>query len=228
MAGNANQPNTKLAYLYVSLVVLLWASTVPVAKLLLQGITNIQLLFFTRLFAVIGLFVIVTAQGKLKILRKYSKRDYFHMAYMGALGSYFYDVCLFGALRYAPAQEVSIINYLWPMMVVMIAVLILKEKITVKKIIGLILSFAGICVVATKGDLLAFSFTNAKGDILAVLGAVSYGVFSVLGKKHSYEKYTCIFLCFCFGFALSAITMLMVPSIPKVSLYSLQDLAGLG
>ena len=35
----------------------------------------------------------------------------------------------------------------------------------------------------TKGNLLSLTFTNIKGDILAVLGAVAYGLFSVLGKN---------------------------------------------
>jgi hypothetical protein len=41
----------KISYLYVSLAVLLWASTAAVAKLLLQDITNIQLTFYSFVFS---------------------------------------------------------------------------------------------------------------------------------------------------------------------------------
>lgn len=129
---------------------------------------------------------------------------------------------------YAPAQEAFIVNYLWPMMVVIFAILILKEKLTLTKLLGLILSFIGVYIVATKGELLSFTFANAKGDILAILGAVSYGLFSVLGKKHKYETFTSMLLYYCFGFILVLITVFAFSSIPKVSLVQLAGLAWLG
>lgn len=219
---------TKISYAYVSLSVLLWASTAAVAKLLLQDISNIQLTFYSFIFSILGLLTIVVAQGKLKLLKEYKAKDYVRMAFMGTLGCYFYYIFLFGALMYAPAQEAFIVNYLWPMMVVIFAILVLKEKLTLKKMLGLVLSFIGVYVVATKGELLSFTFANAKGDILATLGAVSYGLFSVLGKKHKYETFTSMLLYYCFGFVLVLITVFAFSSIPKVSLVQLAGLAWLG
>ncbi len=219
---------TKISYIYVSLSVLLWASTAAVAKLLLQDISNIQLTFYSFIFSILGLLTIVIAQGKLRLLKEYKAKDFVRMAYMGTLGCYLYYIFLFGAIMYAPAQEAFIVNYMWPMMVVIFAILILKEKLTLKKLLGLILSFIGVYVVATKGELLSFTFSNAKGDILAILGAISYGLFSVLGKKHKYETFTSMLLYYCFGFVLVLITVFAFSSIPKVSLAQLAGLAWLG
>lgn len=217
-----------IAYLYVSLAVLLWASTPAVAKLLLRDINNIQVMFYSVFFAIIGLLTIVIAKGKLKIFKEYKKRDYFRMAFMGTLGCYLYYIFLLGALMYAPAQEAFIINYLWPMMVVILAILILKEKLSFKKLLGLILSFIGMYIVATKGELLNFTFSNAKGDILAILGAIAYGLFSVLGKKYKYEVFTSMLIYYLFGFILILIHILAFSSIPQISLQQLAGLAWLG
>jgi drug/metabolite transporter (DMT)-like permease len=145
---------TKISYIYVSLSVLLWASTAAVAKLLLQDISNIQLTFYSFIFSILGLLTIVIAQGKLGLLKEYEAKDYARMAFMGTLGCYLYYIFLFGAIMYAPAQEAFIVNYLWPMMVVIFAILILKEKLTVKKLLGLVLSFIGVYVVVTKGEII--------------------------------------------------------------------------
>jgi drug/metabolite transporter (DMT)-like permease len=185
-------------------------------------------MFYSFIFSILGLLTIIIAQGKSGLLKEYKARDFVRMAYMGTLGCYLYNIFLFGAISHAPAQEAFIVNYLWPIMVVIFAILILKEKLTYKKLLGLILSFIGVYFVATKGRLLHFTFSNAKGDILAILGAVSYGLFSVLGKKHKYETLTSMLLYYCFGFILVLITVFAFSSVPEVSLTQLAGLAWLG
>lgn len=216
------------SYLYVSLAVLLWASTPAVGKLLLEDITNIQLMFFSFIFSIIGLFLIVLFQGKLKLFKKYTKNDYIRMAWMGFLGCYLYYIFLFGALMYAPAQEAFIINYIWPIMVVIFAIVILKEKIYLSKILGLIFSFVGVYVVATKGNIFNFSFTNLMGDVLAISGAIAYGLFSVFGKKYHYEKFTSMLMYYIFGFIIITITFLLFSSVPSISTSQLIGLIWIG
>ena len=66
--------NRKKSYLFVSIAVLLWASTAAIAKLLLQNLSGIQIMFYSFIFAILGLFSIVIAQGKLKSLKSYTKK----------------------------------------------------------------------------------------------------------------------------------------------------------
>lgn len=218
----------KLVYIYVALAILLWASTPVVGKLLVQKITNIQLIFYSFIFSVLSLFLIVLTQGKLKILQSYSKKDYLKMAGAGFIGVYLYYIFFFGALMCAPAQEAFIVNYLWPVMVVIFGILILKEKISFLKILGIILGFIGVYVVIVRGSLLNFSFTNIKADLLAILGAVSYGLFSILGKKYNYERLTSMLIYYFFGFIFVLITILLFSYIPKISLTQLLGTLWLG
>jgi len=134
----------KISYIFVSLSVLIWASMAAVAKLLLRDLSSIHLMFYSFIFSILGLLTIIIAQGKSGLLKEYKARDFVRMAYMGTLGCYLYNVFLFGAISHAPAQEAFIVNYLWPIMVVIFAILILKEKLTYKKLLGLILSFIGV------------------------------------------------------------------------------------
>ena len=216
------------AYIFVLLASLLWGSTAAVGKLLLTNLDNLQVLFFTNLFAFLGLFVIVLFQKKKAIIQAYTKKDYLTFAWMGLLGVYLYAFFFYGALQLLPAQEAFIVNYLWPIMVVVFAILILKEQITSRKILGIICSFLGVAIVITKGNFFALQFGNVLGILLAIAGAVVYGLFSVLGKKQNYEKFTSMMFYYFFSFLYSLIVVLLFSKIPQVSFYQLTGLIWLG
>ncbi len=219
---------SKLAYIYISFAILGWASTAAVVKLLVQELSNLQVIFYSFIFSVISLFGIVLFQKKLHLLKQYSKKDYLKMMGLGTLGCFIYFILFFGAFMYASAQEVFIINYLWPIMVVMFAIIILKERLSPLKILGILLGFFGVYIVATQGNLLSFSFTNLKADVLAILGAVSYGLFSVLGKKYNYERFTSMLIYYITGFILITITVFFFSSFPKLTFLQLIGIVWLG
>src|SRR5690242_15294843 len=147
-----NRTSSLKAYIYVGLSALLWASIGAVGKILLQNLDNIQVLFFASLFGFIGLFLIVLIKKKLPIIKTYSWKDYAILAGMSFLGVFLYSFFLFGALDLLPAQEAFLINYLWPIIVVIFAIIILKEKLTIQKAISIACSFLGVLIIVTKGQ----------------------------------------------------------------------------
>jgi drug/metabolite transporter (DMT)-like permease len=219
--------NINQGYLYVSLASILWASTAAVSKLLLAHLDNLQVLFFSTLFASLSLMVISLAQGEFAVLKTYSLMDYVIFAAMGFIGVFLYRFFLQAALVLMPAQEAFIVNYTWPIMVVIFAWIILKEKMNLKKVIGLLLSFIGVVIVTTKGDFSALNF-SVGGVFFALAGAVAYGFYSVLGKRQTYEKYTSTTFFYIFSFIFSAISLFLFSSIPSLSLEQLGGLLWLG
>lgn len=175
--------NSKLAYLYVGIVILLWSSVPAVTKLLLKNLDSFQVLFFISLAASLTLFLVAAFQNKLQIALKYDLKDYFNFAYMGCLGIFLYYLFMFGSLALIPAQEYTVINYLWPILLLIFASAILIEKFTPLKVLAMILSFSGIYIVISQGNALSPTFSNWVGILFAFLGAASYGLFSVLGKN---------------------------------------------
>ena len=214
-------------YLYVSLASILWASTAAVSKLLLVHLDNLQVLFFSTLSASISLLIISIAQGKFAVVKTYTPKDYAIFALMGFIGVFLYRFFLQAALLLMPAQEAFIVNYTWPIMVVIFAWLILKEKMTPKKVVGLLLSFIGVVVVTTKGDFSVLNF-SIGGVFFALAGAVVYGFYSVLGKRQTYEKFTSTTFFYIFSFIFSTIALLLFSSVPSLSLNQLGGLLWLG
>jgi len=214
-------------YLYVSLASILWASTAAVSKLLLAYLDNLQVLFFSTLFASISLLIISVAQGKFAVVKTYTLKDYAIFALMGFIGVFLYRFFLQAALLLMPAQEAFIVNYTWPIMVVIFAWIILKEKMTSKKVVGLLLSFTGVVIVTTKGDFSVLNF-SIGGVFFALAGAVVYGFYSVLGKRQTYEKFTSTTFFYIFSFLFSTIALLIFSSVPLLSLNQLGGLLWLG
>ena len=215
-------------YIFALLASFLWGSVSAIGKLLLTNLDSLQVLLFINLFAFIGLFAIVWFQNKKMVILTYKKQDYFTFAWMGFLGVFLYPLFFFGALKLLPAQEAFIVNYLWPILVVVFAVLILKEQITPKKILGIIFSFFGIVVVITNGDFSILHLSNVFGILLALAGAIVYGLFSVIGKKHNYDKFVSMMFYYFFSLFYALIAVLFFSEIPTISIHQLFGLIWLG
>lgn len=140
--------------------------------------------------------VLLIAQGKVKELRKYGKREYGSMHVLGFLGNYLYYVLLYGALSMTTASEGFILAYTWPILVLVLAFVILKEKVAQRKIIGVCISFIGIIVITTKGNLVQLNLTSTEGDAMALGAAFVFALFSIMGKKYNFDKTISVFIYF--------------------------------
>ncbi len=199
----------RIAYIYLALTILLWSATPAVAKLGLAEINNMQMLFYNSIVAVVSLSALVLIQNKQRAFSDYSKEDYLKMFGMGFLGLYLYYILLYGSFSMAPAGETNMINYLWPVFVVLFSILILKEKATLKTFIAMFLSFAGAVIIFTRGDFSGLQNGYTSGYLLALGAAACYGLFSVVGKKLNYEKFTSMLVFYISALILVTLTMLV-------------------
>lgn len=133
---------------------------------------------------------------KMQVLQTYAVSDYAKIGILGFLGTYLYYVLLYAALALTTASEGFILAYTWPMLVIILAFPLLKERLTVKKVSCILISFLGIVVIVTHGSIFTLSFTSLQGDILALGGAGVFALFSVLGKKYQYDQTVSVFLFF--------------------------------
>lgn len=174
------------SYIYAGITVLIWSTLATVAKIVLYDIPNFEALAFSGFSAFLFLLIINIINGSIKEMKKYKAKDYLIMTGLGFLGLFMYNALYYYGISVLSSQEACILNYLWPMMIVVFACVILKEKITAKKITALIMSFAGI-VVLSLGSASA-SENKLFGIIACIAAAVCYGLFSVLNKKHNLNQ----------------------------------------
>jgi drug/metabolite transporter (DMT)-like permease len=183
-------------YFNLALCILLWASIPVTTKKLLVELDNLQILFYSTILSTLVLGVVLTGEKKIAELKKYGRREYAIMFALGFLGNYFCYVLLYGALARTSAAEGFILAYTWPIMVLALSFIVLKEKITFRKLAGIAVSFFGIIITITKGSITSFGLTNMTGDLLAICYAFVFALFSVLGKKFRFDKTVGVFIYF--------------------------------
>lgn len=209
----------KQAYTYAIITVLIWATVASAFKISLGYLDSLQLLFYASVVSIVTLFIILLMQNKLALLRKCSKRDYLHSALLGFLNPFLYYVVLFQAYSLLPAQEALPLNYTWPIMLVLLSIPLLKQKIKFKSILAIVISFVGVFVISTQGNILDFRFTNATGALLALGSAVIWSLFWIYDTKDRRDEVVKLFLNFSFGFIFILISMLAFSKliIPEVA-----------
>ena len=122
----------KKSYIYAGVTVLIWSTLATVVKLVLQDIPNLQALTISSAFAFVFLLILNIINGSIKEMKHYRIKDCLTMAGLGFLGLFMYSALYYYGIAELGSQEACILNYLWPMMIVIFACIILKERITVK------------------------------------------------------------------------------------------------
>lgn len=191
--------NQKKAYFYAICAVLIWSTVASAFKLTLQYLDFLQLLLISAFVSTIVLMVILIIQNKTKNLMRYSLKDYLHSALLGFLNPFLYYILLFKAYSLLPAQEAQPLNYTWPIMLVLLSIPLLNQSVSIKSIIAIFISFFGVLIISTQGDILGFGFTNLYGAFLALSTAVIWAFFWIYNTKDKRDETTKLFLNFAFG-----------------------------
>lgn len=177
----------KKNYIYAIIAVLIWSTMAAMVKKVLYDIPNLEALSISSFFAFIFLLIINLKNGVLKEMKKYSVKDYGIMSGLGFIGLFLYSALYYYGLAKLTSQEACILNYLWPIMLVVFSCIILKEKLTLTKGIAMLCSFVGILILSLGNG--SFSSENTTfGIISCIIAAACYGLFSVLNKKADYNQ----------------------------------------
>lgn len=177
----------KKTYLLAATSIFCWSTVATITKLMLGSLNNVQLLWISSLFAAMFLCLVSIVNGNIRILKDYKLKDYLIMVLICIPGTLLYYLFYYAGAERMLASQAFIVNYMWPIMSVVCACIVLKEKLTIRKVIAILVSFLGVGI-ATSADLLSLNHNTIIGSVFCLLGAVSYGVFTSLNQKFSYDK----------------------------------------
>ena len=125
----------------------------------------------------IGL-AIVAWQGRLALLRQ----PPLAMA-LGIGGLFGYHALYFAALKLAPPAEASLVAYLWPLLIVIFSGLLPGEHLSPRHVLGALIGFAGVGVLAAGRGVAGFEASHLPGYLLAAGCAVVWAAYSVLSRR---------------------------------------------
>jgi drug/metabolite transporter (DMT)-like permease len=196
---------TLLPYLLLSLAALIWAGNWVVGRGIRDTVPPVALAFWRWTVAALILAPIalprLRGQGALLLCH------WRVLLLLSGCGIALFQCLIYTGLRYTNAVNAMLMNSAMPLVMMLVAWLIDRQKVTPRQLGGMILSFCGILVIIGRGDLAALgSFSFNPGDLIILLGMPVWGVYSVLLRRRPLEldSLTFIFVVSALGAALLA------------------------
>lgn len=159
--------------------ILMW-STLALLTTLSGTIPPFQLvaMAFTLAFIVGTVAALARGRGAFRHLRQSPA-----VWLLGVGGLFGYHFFYFLALRLAPPVEANLLNYLWPLLIVLFSALLPGERLRWNHAAGALAGLAGTALLVTGGGRLAVQIDYLPGYLSAVACAVTWGAYSVLSRR---------------------------------------------
>lgn len=167
-------------HLLALLCMIIWGASYPVIKIVVSEVDPTLSAFYRFALASIILYIVQKIRFKdLKIV----KEDRIRFALGGFFGVGLYFFLENYAITFTTASNVSILIASIPIFTLISQRIVFKEKITLNKMLGVILSFIGILLVVTAQGGIDLSSKNTLGNILAILAALSWVAYNMVTYK---------------------------------------------
>jgi drug/metabolite transporter (DMT)-like permease len=102
---------------------------------------------------------------------------------LGVGGLFGYHFFYFTSLRNAPPVEAGLINYFWPLLIVLFSAMLPGERLRWHHVAGAFVALAGAALIVTGGAGFSFKSEYALGYGAALIGAVTWATYSVLSRR---------------------------------------------
>lgn len=186
------------SYLYAALAILAWSSVSTAFKISLRHLTPIGLLLVSSCTATLFLCAFKLISGHQS---RYSFWQNLRRSLAPALlNPFFYYLVLFQAYARLRAQEAQALNYTWAIVLSIFSIILLKERFRFKDLAALLISFAGVIVISTKGRVWELAFDDAWGTALAAGSSIIWALYWVLNMRDDRDAITKLSFNFGLGF----------------------------
>jgi len=205
-AAAGPRPDQRKAYLYGIATVAIWSTVATAFKLALRQLDPLQLLLVSTLVSLLVLAAILLvrhgARGLVRELAATPRREVLRAALLGVLNPFVYYVVLFKAYALLPAQVAQPVNYTWAITLTLLSVPLLGHRVTRRELLAVAVSYAGVVVIATRGDVTALAGGNVTGVALALVSTVIWALYWIGNARSPLEPVLGLFCNFAAGLPL--------------------------
>lgn len=190
----------RLSYIFIMAGAALWGIIgIFTKELSNMGLSTLQIVTIRAMVATIALFLYLLLKDKQLLKIKPSHFTYFIGT--GILSFAFFNICYFTAINMTSLSIAVILLYTAPIMVMIFSAILFKEKLTVRKIQALILTFTGCILITafTKGTL--GQDISILGVLVGLGAGLGYALYSIFGRYAllKYDSLTVTFYTFLFA-----------------------------
>lgn len=180
-------------YIYLFITIFLFSTLEVVSK---AGNVTVSPFSLTAIRFIIGsavLFPFAFFMNR-KTLKALRTRDYLNMALPGILNVAVSMFFLHLAVHFGKASLSAILISSNPIFVSLFAVILLKERLNTRRIIGLSLGVFGLAMIISGENMLSGDFKSiASGLIFGILASVTFGLYTVISKKYVHKYGSLVF-----------------------------------
>jgi len=189
----------------------IWAGSFPFIKFGLYELDPVNLAFWRFLIATPILFFYAFLKYRREMLN-FNFSEWFTLLFLGLTGVSILYVVQFMALEYTTAINGSILINVSAIFIAILSILLLKERINIKKSLGVTMGFVGIVVVISNGEIHFFESSTIFGDLLMVFDGLIWAGYTIVGKSLLERKNAEIITAWAFLFGtLTLIPFLIFP-----------------
>ncbi len=197
--------NQKQAMAFGLATVLLWSTVATAFKLALRDLEPVQMLLIACAASVLVLALMLMLQGRFHLVFSLRRRQYLQSLLLGLINPCLYYLVLFGAFDRLPAQEAQPLNYTWALVLAYLSVPFLGQRLRAADIVAGLICYAGVVVIATRGDVASLTFSDPLGVALALGSTVIWASYWILATRDTRDAVVGLFLNFLFGLPVIAI-----------------------
>jgi drug/metabolite transporter (DMT)-like permease len=176
-------PKTYLGTGLAILATIIWSGNFIVARGISEQIGPVSLAFYRWLTAT--LIIAPFAWKQYKAEQKIVKDSWKYLFWVSLTGIALFNTCVYVAGHYTTAINLALIGTTSsPVFSTIMAIVFLKEKTNLFRLLGFALCISGIILLLSKGSwetLAAFRFS--KGDLWVIGGALAFAVYSILVRR---------------------------------------------
>jgi drug/metabolite transporter (DMT)-like permease len=190
---------TLQAHLALIIVNIIYAANFSIAKEVMPEHVQPFAFVLMRVGGALILFWIVSA---FLVKEKVDKKDLPYMAMLALFGVATNQLLFLKGLSITKPINGAIIMTSNPIIVILIAAIFLKEKISVQKVTGIVIGIAGALIMLLYGKNFTLGSETILGDMLILINSFSWALYIVLVKPlmKKYNTFTVIKWVFLFGF----------------------------
>jgi len=187
----------KLSIVYVCLAAFLWGCMGIFVKALNNAglfAINVVHVRITLALLIVGIYIAITNPKRFKIRLK----DVWCFIGTGIVSLLFFTWCLFSGMEIAPLSVITILLYTAPVFVMIMSIILFKEKINRYKVISLLLTLIGCVLVSGIGQDMSLSASGILFGLGSGFGYALYSIFSRYAIERGYDSWTITFYTFLF------------------------------
>ncbi|MDF9480852.1 DMT family transporter [Bacillus cereus group sp. BceL300] len=199
---------TILGAICLSLAASIWGGMYVVSKYVLDFIPPLTLVWLRFIIAFVVLYgILKLAEKKQKKKVTIRKKDWLLFAWIGFIGYFISITCQFIGTKLSDAHTGSLVTSATPAFMVIFAALILKEKLTARRLLSTIIATIGVIIVIGWDIEIGSYFI---GTIILVGAAITWALLSIYVKSASIQFSSLVITTYAIFFSLFFITPFMI------------------